>query len=72
VAGSIPDEFIGFFFSIYLIITAAPWSWDRLSLEKKLVPEIFLGVKGGRSVRLTTSPPPVSLENVESSTTHNP
>jgi hypothetical protein len=28
VAGSIPDEVIGFFFSIYLILPAAPWPWS--------------------------------------------
>jgi hypothetical protein len=35
---------------------------------------IFLGVKGGRRVRLTTSPQSVTdcVENMEASTSHNP
>jgi hypothetical protein len=46
-------------------VTPSNWSW---------VPGIFLGVKGGRRVGLTTSPPSVSrcLENMGASTSHNP
>jgi hypothetical protein len=35
-------------------------AWIRLSLQRKWVPGIFLGVKGGRNVRLTASYPSVS------------
>jgi hypothetical protein len=46
-------------FSIDLILSAALWLRGLLSLYQKWVPGIFLGVKGGRRVRLT-SPPSVS------------
>jgi hypothetical protein len=42
-------------FSIYLILPTALWPWDRPNLQKIWVPGIFLGVNGGRRVRLTNS-----------------
>jgi hypothetical protein len=47
-------------FSIDWNFPAAPWSWGRLSLLQKWIPGIFLGTKGGRLVKLTTSSSSVS------------
>jgi hypothetical protein len=47
-------------FSIDLILPTSMWLLGRLSLQQKWVPEIFLGVKGGRRPRLTTPPPSAS------------
>jgi hypothetical protein len=46
--------------SVYLILPGALWHRCHLSLWQKWVKGIFLGVKGGRPVRVTTSLPSVS------------
>jgi hypothetical protein len=56
-AGSNLDEVIGFF--NWPSPSSLTISFGRLSLQQKWVPGIFLGVKGGRRIRLT-SPPSVS------------
>jgi hypothetical protein len=54
VAGSIPNIVIGIF-HWHRILPIALWPWGRL--KQKWVPGAFPGGKGGRCVRLTTSPP---------------
>jgi hypothetical protein len=55
---SIPVEVIGFF--NWPNPSSRTWPWGRLRLQQKWVLNIFLRVKGGRRVRLTTWPPSVS------------
>jgi hypothetical protein len=55
-ADSIPDEVIEFFFSIYLILPAAPGPGVCPACNRNDY-QNFLGIKRGRRVRLTTSLP---------------
>jgi hypothetical protein len=66
VTGSIPDDITRFYFSIYLILRAALWSWDLFSLYQKWVPGIFLGDKARpacKALNLTVICEPTVLEN---------
>jgi hypothetical protein len=62
-------------FSIDLSLPAALWPLGSTQPLTDMSTKIFLGVKGGRRIRLTTWPPSVSWlsrENVGASTSHNP
>jgi hypothetical protein len=46
--------------SVVVVVVVVWRPWSQLSLYHKLVPGIFLGLKRGWCVKLTTSPPPGS------------
>jgi hypothetical protein len=68
-AGSIPDEVIGFFRLNYSFQPHYGPGVDSAS-NRNEYQESSRVVNGGRRVRLTTSPPSVSLENVGTSYNH--
>jgi hypothetical protein len=59
-SGSIPDEVIGFIFSIDVILSAATMALGSAQPLTEMSTRNLPGVKGGRRVRLTTSPTSVS------------
>jgi hypothetical protein len=73
VTGSSPDD-ASDFFSIDVILPAAVGHGVCSAPHRNEYQKMFLGIKGGRCVRLTTSRSSVShcLENVGASTSHNP
>jgi hypothetical protein len=61
VTGSSPDEIIEFFFfSIYLILPAALGPEVDSASNRNEYQKMFLGLKRGRGVKLTTLPPSVA------------
>jgi hypothetical protein len=75
VAGSIPDEVIGFFNLPNPSSRTMALGFDSASNRNEYQESSWGGgVKGGRRVRLTTSSPSVRnfLETVGASTSHNP
>jgi hypothetical protein len=73
VAGSIPDEVIGFFFSIYFSFQIHYGPGVDSTSNRNEYQESSSQVEDGRRVRLTTSSLSADcLENVAASTSHNP
>jgi hypothetical protein len=62
---------IGVFFSVYLILLAALWPWDRHSLYQKLVLGNFLRCKARPACKADNFTSTDFLENVGSLTFHN-